>query len=668
MSSKRFKFNRGQIANYIEAFTGEKVSVLNASNGGSTHIPSKVVRIAVDHPGAADIAAHEALHITSTDPEASRGLAYHEHFILNALEDGRMERKAFHAKPGLKTQFQRNIVNAAIEQMKDEAWLIQSIKAMSMTVAGYDFDKRVLKPKARKVIARFEAEIAPKAREAKTTNDLVPLIPQVIDLFNEYDGVPFGQTPEPTPPPSIQIGDDEYEPIDVPMQPKADEDDEADEGAPRMPVVNPEGDATESERETYSREAVSYDATDRSMDEDAEDAIAKYEGREDESHDDLSAAGEADSVNGIDKVSGGPTANRLIQQASRLASKIHRLEDRISKSVDDSDMVEASEAITVRESKRVESVKVDTPLADPDAKMSGDYFNPVSILNGSVTATGSVGYSGYGMRLSNLTDRKLDSVKLANIKNVQDLVRPLCNSLALQMRVFSQTNAGVRTRDHQRYGRLDTRRSYQLAGGRSDVYRQSESGGIGGSAVVLSVDMSGSMGYRMQYDLNAEVQSEQSSPNTHALAAALMMGEALDRVGIPYEIHGFAGSVIYIIKKFNDRMRLESMYSIYDDVGGGTQAAESLAFGWIRLSGVKATKRIVIQITDGSVGLNTREVANLITGKGGVVIGVGVNGGDDSYNMNIYPNFVGVANSRDLTQKFAALIRRLAAKGVLGER
>jgi len=184
---KKYRFNRNQLAQYIDAFTGDAgVVIRDIAHGANTHIPQKVVSLPVGSPFAQDLAAHEALHITSTSATAARYLDQGAMMLLNSLEDGRMERKAFHKKRGLRVQFQRNLVDGTMPQIKGEAWIIQAIKSLYLEVAGYEYDSQNLKPRAREFAKKFrDSGLRDAARAAKTTEELLPIVERIFPLFDE---------------------------------------------------------------------------------------------------------------------------------------------------------------------------------------------------------------------------------------------------------------------------------------------------------------------------------------------------------------------------------------------------------------------------------------------------------------------------------------------------
>jgi len=102
--------------------------------------------------------------------------------------------------------------------------------------------------------------------------------------------------------------------------------------------------------------------------------------------------------------------------------------------------------------------------------------------------------------------------------------------------------------------------------------------------------------------------------------------------------------------------------------GGGTPAAEGLAVAWERLKSIEAKRRVVLQITDGAVADNTKDMVARIRSEGGVVIGVGVGAwGINDNNASIYgSDFIKVNNPAELPAKMGKLLRRLTAQGIIG--
>jgi hypothetical protein len=146
-----------------------------------------------------------------------------------------------------------------------------------------------------------------------------------------------------------------------------------------------------------------------------------------------------------------------------------------------------------------------------------------------------------------------------------------------------------------------------------------------------------------------------------------MMSTALSKASIPHEVHTFSDYRVGIAKKFNQPLTTEVIGKMWTWGGGGTPAAEGLAVAWERLRGISATKKIVIQFTDGAVAENVRDLIAEIKREGGIVIGVGIGAqGIDDENKKLYGEFISCDTAADLPAQMAKLLRRLTMQGVIG--
>jgi hypothetical protein len=240
-----------------------------------------------------------------------------------------------------------------------------------------------------------------------------------------------------------------------------------------------------------------------------------------------------------------------------------------------------------------------------------------------------------------------------------------------------------------------------------NIFREPDTGRSGGSAFILSVDLSGSMtegaahttqlkdfaeslnqhegsvmrlaqdwianGHKSKLDLDAarkEMYGRRGiiPPLYYALQASALMSAALSRSSIPHEVHAFSDWRVGIVKKFSDPLTHEALTNMWTWGGGGTPAAEGLAVAWERLKAVDAKKRIVVQFTDGAVAENVKDLVESIRKEGGIVIGVGIGtyGADDD-NRKMYPEFIDCADPSELPVKMASLLRKLTMRGIIGE-
>jgi hypothetical protein len=159
-----------------------------------------------------------------------------------------------------------------------------------------------------------------------------------------------------------------------------------------------------------------------------------------------------------------------------------------------------------------------------------------------------------------------------------------------------------------------------------------------------------------------------SVPLEYALQTVAITTNALTRVNIPHEIHGFSSDSVGIVKKFKTRFNNLMLSKMWSWGGGGTPAPEALAIAWERLKSIDSKRRVIVQITDGAVSDNTKDVVNSIRSQGGVVIGIGIGAwGISDENASVYGNdFIKVEKIADLPAKMGRLLRRMAAQGIIG--
>jgi hypothetical protein len=409
-----------------------------------------------------------------------------------------------------------------------------------------------------------------------------------------------------------------------------------------------------------------------------------------------------------DKVVGGATSDSIRRRARSLIKKLDALKPEATLW---SDNVEQS-TYAPQTNVTPTQIRGSSPLNKLDLDLSniGDEFGRVKVSVGS----GKVGYDGASVNVvavkradyidSSETTLKKDKAAAANM--VAE-IGGYANALALQMRTFSQTKAGRKHRSFERTGRLDVRRASQASLGKMDIFREPDTGRSGGSAFILSVDLSGSMtegaahtsylkdfleargshegsvlrlaqdwianGHKSKLDLDAarkEMFGRRGiiPPIYYALQASALMSAALSRSSIPHEVHSFSDWRVGIVKKFSDPLTHEGLANMWLWGGGGTPAAEGLAVAWERLKAVDAKKRIVIQFTDGAVAENVKDLVDSIRKEGGIVIGVGIGAyGADEDNRKMYPEFIDCADPSELPVKMASLLRKLTLRGIIGE-
>lgn len=688
----RYPMNLSQLRQYLQAFTGQEDVTVMPGGEGSTHVPTRIVKIDPSSPLAPTTASHEGLHITSTSQTAMERMhSTPERMLLNALEDGRMERLSYTTEhPGLQAQFQDD-VDYLFPQMLLEPWLAQTIKGMYLLVGGYAFDEAKLKKQARSTLTKFRPFITP-CRRAPTTDALADLVPEIIKLFNlpdqsairkqkaaeaaeqkaveesekwwaDQDGNPTGPDEHDEggklPQPDAQCTPEEQgltpggEPIDG--------DYEGD------PVGDGNGgydgqssDVPEEVREAGGeRDAIEYNADElRNAQRAAEKLGARAGVKANEK------TGGRETVRGHDKVTGGPTVNHLLKQGARLANSIRRMEGRAQAE----QTKEAVVAITAPTP--IQSAPGSNELMDPrklPASMAGvadlekewgysgsSTFQIDPRLFSLGQGHGGLGYAGGSYRVQDGRRPRQYLVAGSVALETETYFQATENYLSRMLRMLMQSADRKGIRDYERTGLLDSRRAYHVNEGVFTIFRQPPRPRDNRPVVILTVDQSGSM----NPGFNADPEYRAKQPAWHAMCAAIVLSGALARLGIPHEIHGFSSSGT-VIKRFEDpagRPAVESMSNLWVGGGGGTSAAEALGFAWARIVMRPEPRKIVIQVTDGQVPNNTKLLANAIEKMGGTVIGVGIGKG---LNMRAtYAHTFEAASASDLPNAFARLLKR----------
>ena len=712
---KKYLFNQSQLATYIDAFTGESGTIVMPSTekGASTHLPTRFVQLPIGAHNAQVLASHEALHITSTDGKAGQGLDQMDHVILNVLEDGRMERKSFHEKRGLKWQFQTQLVDDFFPTLVQEPWAIQAMKCFYLEVAGYEYDITQIKPRAQKVIALFRDRFLTDIRKAKNTGDLVPLIPLILSLFDEVaeSTKGAGRKPKKSPLADLQQGGMP----DPSSRGKGEGDTEISKDADSDQASGGEeqGDSESAQPnsdKTIERKSQTYDATERAHQKALSDRIG-------DTHE-TTTGSRVVTTDGYDKATGGATSDSLRKRAKSIMRAIEGI---IKPDADDIYRVAPTLSYG-----GVTKVKPSGISKSDLGDVNLDSFEDQRSISVEVKSSGALGYQdNKTITVANIGKQNLQTREVGEYKSGEEaeklenkaidiLTAPFggsANALALQMRVISQTAASKRVTRNERSGRVDVRRASQMRVGKIDVFSQQDDGNVGGSAFVVSVDMSGSMyeggqvdggsiystitgraahiasqrkrykqyvAERSTYGLTIESEQEWTaddnryhcavSPAEYAIQSVAIAGSALERNRIPYEVHGFSGYNVGIAKKFSSRLTKTMLAKMWKWGGGGTPAAEALAVAWERLKSVDAKRRVVLQITDGAVSENTKDMIATIRSEGGVVIGIGVGAwGVNDDNASIYGSeFVKVENPSELPTKMGKVLRRLTAQGIIG--
>lgn len=697
----QYRFDRSQLIQYMQIFTDKSDITVVDGASPSTHMTTNVVTLPVGSDNAQDVAAHEALHIVDTDNEAYYTLwSPMEKYILNVLDDARMERRAIHDRPGLKVQFQDNVVDVYMPLVLEDVWQIQAIKGIYILYGGYEFPRHLFKPKAKKTLLKFEKEILPDLRAgATTTSDLLPFVPRVLALFDEEI-----TQPKPKPQPEPEEGQDDDEPEGgegcdwgEPSDEGEDGDDPGEDGTGEAEdlgdgpkVVNPKtgkpmrhtddedcaacNELDRQEREgfkprTYDADKVRNESESiRKMLDQGNDAEGDEDGGDDDEPD--HPAPEVAPQEGFDTVTGGPTVNRLMQRARSLQKRMAQMDREVKHGPkqDPNYVPPASMAAGKKDRKSLDAVNADVPeelkgLVDLDKALdtSGRFmFNPADAY--AKNTRGGVGY--YGTRCY-IMDARREAVRNSPAGDAAEgseaRLRSTVNYLARQMEVLLNSMEQKGNKDRMRAGKIEAPRAYQMGGGRFDVYLDPPNPSKVRPIVVLTTDMSGSMGGIGSYNV------EPMAPAFHAMEATILLASALRRLGVPVEIHGFSSQHLYVLKTFSqpiDKNTIRAMSNLVALGMGGTPAAEALSFAWARAQTRPEERRIVIQVTDGAVPRNAQQMVKAIEKDGGLAIGVGIG----SVNVeSTFSEYITVQNASELPNRFARLLKALVARGILSE-
>lgn len=183
-----------------------------------------------------------------------------------------------------------------------------------------------------------------------------------------------------------------------------------------------------------------------------------------------------------------------------------------------------------------------------------------------------------------------------------------------------------------RAGRLDTGRLTDVLRNKEDIFRQREDVVLVNSAVSLLVDCSGSMSGEKYYQ---------------ACAAAVMLAEALQGIGVRLEVAGFTElseqSLIHDVwtpfgQRFNRERVMEGMGRMAENMANNADG-ENILYAYHRLKQQKEARKILIVLNDGQpaasgpkgatmdIGRFTKNVTETIEkDKGVLLVGLGIEG------------------------------------------
>ena len=187
------------------------------------------------------------------------------------------------------------------------------------------------------------------------------------------------------------------------------------------------------------------------------------------------------------------------------------------------------------------------------------------------------------------------------------------------------------------------------------VFKKRVENNVLDTSVMLLIDMSGSMG-REKY--------------THAAKAALLLNEAIGKVGMPLEIVGFTenddGPVHFLFKSWNDRISIHHMTDAF--AAGQCELrenadGESILWAYNRLLQQPTKRKLLITLSDGAPagtkhGISgfTSRVSQSLTKDGRVELyGIGIM---DSSVSRYYPEYTVLKDASQLETALLNVIKR----------
>lgn len=256
----------------------------------------------------------------------------------------------------------------------------------------------------------------------------------------------------------------------------------------------------------------------------------------------------------------------------------------------------------------------------------------------------------------------------------------MTGKLNVMRRKLERAIAAKRRRDWNagyEHGRLDTRRLVQAYQAKPMVFKQREDEEDLNTAVLILIDLSGSM---KSYGGGSFVGSMTRVQLAQLVAIAL--AEAIGRLGVPLEVLGFGNQTgfqkevgveydalkasrssrwqpldMYEFKRFNESLRQAkpSMARINACAGGDNSDGEAVLLASHRLAARKEERRILITLSDGYPAFQTnmtdggaqhlRDAVNHVVKQGMECVGIGI--ASDAVK-HFYPNYAVVNQLDDL--------------------
>ena len=261
------------------------------------------------------------------------------------------------------------------------------------------------------------------------------------------------------------------------------------------------------------------------------------------------------------------------------------------------------------------------------------------------------------------------------------VARYMTGKINVMRRKLERAISAKRRRDWQsgyEHGRLDTRRLVQAYQAMPMVFKQREDEEDLNTAVMVLIDLSGSMKNPVRYDEGGQLLRRVELAQHVAIALA----EAIGRLGVPLEVLGFANQTgvdgkkvevfdyraaeqssrwqpldMFEFKRFGESLRQAKpgMSKIAACVGGDNSDGEAVLLAYHRLAARKEERRILLTLSDGYPAFQTnkggvgeqhlRDAIDFVTRQGVESVGIGI---ASNAVKHFYPNYAVVNELDDL--------------------
>jgi len=642
----KYKFSPSQLLAYGQAFTDD--NNLDIREGARAQHAKHIIAVPYADPDAASLVSQEGLRLLKSTDMAVPLAA--QRVVLDALENGRVQRQSFLEHPGLKAQFQDR-VDTQEEFLPNEEWWIQALMGLGYDVAGYDFDKSKLDPKAQKVIQRFEP-IRKQVQRAESTNEVFQLVDKVLALFDEFEvspeqaGLPGG-------------GSDSGEQSDQQQEQNGGQGQGEGQGQQgQSGQSGNQGDDGQGQQGSQSQSP---------------------------SQQQKQSPGQSQQPNRTPP----PVSNPLKDPYKNPQDQLDKLEDKTKNKQKRDERKEAASgngAISsgTRPQQPTSSGTTQAPTIMPPQMKDIESIEKMD-RKGTVSLENTPGGEGIthvsGMRIKFVDWREPQRGWSDRGEKTYYALQAAINYLSRSMLILLQSKDRTGMNYGEKSGTVDTRRAYKLGGADFGIFRQPVAEKDTRPVILMTTDMSGSMGNISPgvfgQDTAEEERHLEVTASYHAMRSSMVIAGALAKLRIPFEQHGFestgtyynGGNMIYVFKGFSDSwgLRVSRAMGRLSGGDGGTPAAEALLAGWARLLCRNEPRKILIMVTDGGIDSDVKDVVKNIEKAGGIVIGVCVGQyGDESMKMFSYSFTVKTVS--EMPGKFSALLKKLLNDGVLSSK